>query len=119
MTDEKFTPGPWEARANAYGCWFVYGAKPRPLAVPPLVCGGNSHDTLTEHNARLMAAAPAMYALLSNCRDAIASLDEGDLGYGEPGDGSRYPIRDDGVPLEMGRAVARAVKAAIAQERAP
>jgi hypothetical protein len=46
-------------------------------------------------NARLIASAPAMYALLSNCRDAIASLDEGDLGYGEPGDGSRYPIRDE------------------------
>jgi hypothetical protein len=33
--------------------------------------------------------------MLDNCREAIASLDEGALGFGEPGDGSHYPIRDE------------------------
>jgi hypothetical protein len=71
MSESKHTPGPWAAKANAYGCWFVYGGGAIPS---PLVCGGNSHDTLTEANARLIAAAPAMHTALTRLERAYAAL---------------------------------------------
>lgn len=50
-----------------------------PLPAAP----GSGHD-----------ADAACISMLHQCREAIASLEEGDLGWGEPGDGSHYPIRD-------------------------
>lgn len=64
--ESAFTPGPWTARANAYGCWFVYGDGIN------LICGGNSHDTLTEHNAYMAAAAPELYEALRSVNRLIS-----------------------------------------------
>ena len=50
------TKGPWKATTNAYGCHFVQ--RWEAGREHELICGGNSHDTLTEANARLIAAAP-------------------------------------------------------------
>jgi hypothetical protein len=70
-----FTPGPWAANANAYGCWFVHGGKeyetPLGTKYRALVCGGNDHSTLNEANARLIAAAPALH----KAADLLASFD--------------------------------------------
>jgi hypothetical protein len=68
MRDNTFTPGPWVASENAYGKVFINGGKSLTTSVGTeyreLIAGGNSHDTLTITNARLIAAAPDMYNAL-------------------------------------------------------
>jgi hypothetical protein len=65
------TPGPWRATPNGYGRWFVHGGPDlisdgTGTSYQALVCGGNNHDTLTEANARLIAAAPELYEVLAD-----------------------------------------------------
>lgn len=63
MTKQQHTPRPWVASQNAYGVWFVNGGEEHNngrVKYRDLVCGGNSHDTLNEANARLIAAAPEL-----------------------------------------------------------
>lgn len=60
--EQKHTPGPWTRSENAYGAVFVHGGETRKTPVgteyQELIAGGNSHNTLTLANARLIAAAP-------------------------------------------------------------
>lgn len=64
-----FTPGPWKATPNGYGVWFVHGGADLVAGTGTkyraLVCGGNDHDTLTESNARFIAAAPDLHKALA------------------------------------------------------
>lgn len=57
---EGVTPGPWEAKQNAYGAAFIYGGETLTTSVgteyKELVAGGNSHDTLKMENAAYIAA---------------------------------------------------------------
>lgn len=57
-SEVQHTAGPWQATENAYGCQFVQ--RWEAGEAHDLICGGNSHDTLTKGNARLIAAAPEM-----------------------------------------------------------
>lgn len=67
MSKATHTPGPWSATQNAYSVWFVNGGEEHDngrVKYRDLVCGGNNHDTLTEANARLIAAAPDLLEAL-------------------------------------------------------
>ena len=81
----QFTPGPWKAvpdkSRNMY-TWYVEGAK----GVVPTIARLSLIDACEEieSNARLIAAAPAMYADLCAVRDYLFELyDEGNAKAGE------------------------------------
>jgi hypothetical protein len=73
---EGVTPGPWEAKQNAYGTSFIYGGETLTTSVGTeyreLVAGGNSHDTLKMEDAAYIAACNpvAISALLAIARQA-------------------------------------------------
>lgn len=75
IDDGGRTPGPWEVSGNAYGTVFVHGGETMVSSVgtqhKALVAGGNSHDTLTLANARLIAAAPDLLEALKDARFAL------------------------------------------------
>jgi len=86
MIDTKHTPGPWEIRADPchYDSFTTVVAgigEQRKGQLRELIVevGGWANIEVAEANARLIAAAPAMYELLSDimdelrraCRDAI------------------------------------------------
>lgn len=68
----QFTPGPWKAvpdkSRNMY-TWYVEGAK----GVVPTIARLSLIDACEEieSNARLIAAAPAMYAIIKDMREAF------------------------------------------------
>jgi hypothetical protein len=77
----SFTPGPWKATPNGYGVWFVHSGPdlfhdPTGTEYRDLICGGNNHNTLTNANARLIAAAPELYEAL---HDLLCNLDAASL----------------------------------------
>lgn len=82
MAKTKFAPGPWSVHQNGYGTLFVKGSlestSPMGVVYRELIAGGNNSDTLTKHNAHLIAAAPELYEALSrltiDCK--IAGLQE-------------------------------------------
>lgn len=92
---QEHTPGPWQATTNAYGCNFVQ----RWEAGEPhdLICGGNSHDTLTEANAKLIASAPE---LLEAAREVAAW-------YG-PFNPTKHPPEINGAWLRLAAAIEKA-----------
>lgn len=76
----KGTPGPWCISENAYGKVFIHGGKALTTSVGTeyreLIAGGNSHDTLTLPNARLIAAAPDLLEALQDLLEAYSKPDE-------------------------------------------
>ncbi|CCM77088.1 hypothetical protein [Rhizobium mesoamericanum] len=72
----SFTPGPWSVNQNAYGAVFVHGGETLTTSVgteyKELIAGGNSHNTLTLDNARLIAAAPDLLEALKRQADNMA-----------------------------------------------
>lgn len=78
------TPGPWSFSENAYGAVFVHGGETLTSSVgteyKELIAGGNSHDTLTLNNARLIAAAPELFDVLKDVLEWSALANP--AGYG-------------------------------------
>ena len=68
----QFTPGPWKAvpdRSRNMYTWYVEGAK----GVVPAIARLSLIDACEEieGNANLIAAAPAMYAIIKDMREAF------------------------------------------------
>ena len=93
----KHTPGPWIAHEGG-------GIKVRSVQRGMTIATTRKADswdsgvekTEAKANADLMAAAPEMEKCLKDARDAIASLDEGALGWAHTEEGEpMYPYRDE------------------------
>ena len=77
----KFTPGPWHISAGTYSQRWVVDSKSPPTGKQNLIAmlqshwKGNENDTMGA-NARLIAAAPAMYEALKACAEFIHHYDQ-------------------------------------------
>jgi hypothetical protein len=78
------TPTPWFATENAYGCAFVHGGPELEsfgTKYRALICGGNSHDTLTTANAAFIVKAVNSHeALVTALRDILDNTHVGKAG---------------------------------------
>ena len=73
MSKAKFTPGPWRTGINAQ-TWVVADNGTEPTR---LICRAQPKDVGAEQaaaNARLIAAAPAMYEALKECREVLYNV---------------------------------------------
>lgn len=80
MTDTPWTPGPWAVRHDNGAVWVFSKGGDRYIA--GVEESGDGFVTLTEPNARLIAAAPEMAELLASI---VEEYDKQDLINGEPG----------------------------------
>lgn len=78
MSNQKHTPGPWSLRGDSRR-YEVVGQTPTGDTDPLAVC--ENIGTLNAANARLMAAAPTMYAIVKAEYDANNGFDTLPLGY--------------------------------------
>ena len=73
----KFTKGKWKNYINK--CVYVLDKKNKfPRFIVFLVCGNTEEEA--QANARLIAAAPEMYELLSECADTLNHIGHKVLG---------------------------------------
>lgn len=63
----SYTPGPWELAMSADGCFILFGPKGRKLLTIPL----DEQNEEKAANARLIAAAPELYEMLSEVLSSI------------------------------------------------
>lgn len=78
MNESKFTSGPWSVGNSGEGLWWVAGPNHNENVICDIVPRGNLNDPNGEDlaNARLIAAAPALYDTLSKVRDTFADLEK-------------------------------------------
>ncbi len=70
MNNAKFTPGPWTIDWDDNGQWYVNIGG---LSVSGNALQGDSGECVESANARLIAAAPDMYLVLTDIRDFLRS----------------------------------------------
>lgn len=72
-TEQGFTPGPWKAVGYSPGWWQIEGPEGEQIADVNYSDGADEPTLYPEEaNARLIAAAPALYEA---CKTMLASLD--------------------------------------------
>lgn len=75
MSENIFTPGPWEVRQHGNLATFSIVSKNGDHALAVVgVSPGYIRPAEDEGNARLIAAAPAMYESLQNCVNLLRHL---------------------------------------------
>jgi hypothetical protein len=115
---EGVTPGPWEAKENAYGAVFIYGGETLTTSVgteyKELLAGGNSHDTLKMKNAAYIAACSPdrMREVLALARKAEAM--EREMAEKENARSEQWRMRRE---AEASRDTERAISHALKLER--
>ena len=98
----QFTPGPWSVRDMPWATGTKHIIDPGRGGVATTLSRQSVNPADKAQvlaNARLIAAAPELYQRLTEAREAIASLDDGALGWGEEPHGmlgkNIYPIKDE------------------------
>jgi hypothetical protein len=112
------TPTPWFATENAYGCAFVHGGPELEsfgTKYRALICGGNSHDTLTTANAAFIVKAVNSHDRLKAALAEVLSYREGRAPY----DFHRLPADERGnAAFDAWQEVEAKARAAIASAEA-
>ena len=80
----EHTPGPWTAcDNNGYSIWRITAPKYRAESASRTIAEVVGDSAETENNARLIAAAPEMFELLSDVRRYVADANLRGDGYAE------------------------------------
>lgn len=93
MTDTKFTPGPWRVTdAAGAGCYRIRTGPIGKNEYGMVIAETYLHGSSDEANANLIAAAPELYAALSEAKFQIEYLHEK---FAETGSGNNMLAKID------------------------
>ncbi|MCG7598834.1 hypothetical protein MHM84_03485 [Halomonas sp. McH1-25] len=75
MSEQKWTPAPWQAATDMPGAWVIWRGVPAEAVLAELYSDDMGYEHNAEANAHLMAAAPDMAAAIQLFIDSLEGRD--------------------------------------------